>query len=335
MKDYLKYKLSLVFYLLLIFTIPVKAQFAPAVGVQGTTAIHKDSSIFVNWATNCSVNIGPEDISNSQSILASAGDSSMAIGSPGNGIVSLGDAGDAILSFDRFIENGHGWDFAIFENAFSDTFLELGFVEVSSNGTDFYRFPATSLTQDTFQIDAFGSVNPSEINNLAGKYRANYGTPFDLEELINEPNLDVNSISHVKIIDVVGSIDSIYCNYDQYLNKINDPFPTPFPSSGFDLDAVGVIYQAPVNILEENYSSVLKDFRIINGVILFDYENKHSVSLSTRIFDLTGKIISQKNHLYDPGTTQNIDIQSFKNGVYILNISTKNKSINQKFFLKN
>ena len=64
MKDYLRYKRSLIFYLLIFFTIPVLAQFAPAAGVQGTTAIHKDSSVFVNWATECSVVIGQEDISN-------------------------------------------------------------------------------------------------------------------------------------------------------------------------------------------------------------------------------------------------------------------------------
>jgi len=183
MNDYLRYKFSLVFYLLLLFTIPVISQYAPGAGIQGTTAIHKDSSVFVNWAKNCSVIVGQEDISNPQSNLASAGDSSMAIGSPGNGIVSLGDGGEAILTFERFIQNGPDWDFAIFENSFSNTFLELGFVEVSSNGTDYFRFPATSLTQDTIQIDAFGSVNPTDINNLAGKYRANYGTPFDLEDL--------------------------------------------------------------------------------------------------------------------------------------------------------
>ena len=333
MKDYLRYKLSLVFYLLLIFTIPVIAQFAPSAGIQGTTAIHKDSSIFINWATASSVVIGQEDISNPQSVLASAGDSSMAIGAPGNGIVSLGDGGEAILSFDRFIENGPGWDFAIFENAFSDTFLELGFVEVSSNGTEFVRFPPTSLTQDTIQIDAFGSVNPIHINNLAGKYRANYGTPFDLEELINEPNLDINSISHVKIIDVVGSIDSSYCNYDQYLNKINDPFPTPFPSSGFDLDAVGVIYQAPVNIQVENYSSFLEDFRIINGFIMFNLNTIRTTLISTKIFDLTGEVILQNNNIHNPGAIQNIDICTFKNGIYILNVSNENQSITRKFSL--
>jgi len=45
----------------------------------------------------------------------------------------------------------------------------------------------------------------------------------------------------VRIIDVVGSIDSQYATYDSKGNIVNDPWPTPFASCGFDLDAVGVI----------------------------------------------------------------------------------------------
>jgi len=333
MNDYLRYKFSLVFYLLLLFTIPVISQYAPGAGIQGTTAIHKDSSVFVNWAKNCSVTVGQEDISNPQSNLASAGDSSMAIGSPGNGIVSLGDGGEAILTFERFIQNGPDWDFAIFENSFSNTFLELGFVEVSSNGTDYFRFPATSLTQDTIQIDAFGSVNPTDINNLAGKYRANYGTPFDLEELINEPNLDVNSISHIKIIDVVGSINNNYCNYDQYLNKINDPFPTPFPSSGFDLDAVGVINEAPLDILNINHSDFLRIIKISNRCIEYRLNSNQSEQFNVTIFNLTGKVIFQKSEIISNKSQNIIELKSFKSGIYLLNIFTKENNYTKKFIL--
>ena len=69
-----------------------------------------------------------------------------------------------------------------------------------------------------------------------------YVTPFDLEELASEPGLDVNHITHIQLIDVVGSINPLYASYDQYGNMINDPWTTPFPSCGFDLDAVGVIH---------------------------------------------------------------------------------------------
>ena len=333
MNDYLRYKFSLVFYLLLLFTIPVISQYAPGAGIQGTTAIHKDSSVFVNWAKNCSLRVGQEDISNPQSNLASAGDSSMAVGIPGGGIVSLGDGGEAILTFERFIQNGPDWDFAIFENSFSNTFLELGFVEVSSNGTDYFRFPATSLTQDTIQIDAFGSVKPTDINNLAGKYKANYGTPFDLEELINEPNLDVNSISHIKIIDVVGSINNNYCNYDQYSNKINDPFPTPFPSSGFDLDAVGVINEAPLDILNINHSDFLRIIKISNRSIEYRLNSNQSEQFNVSIFDLTGNMILQKTEMNNTIKSNKLELKSFKSGIYLLNIFTKENNYTKKFIL--
>jgi hypothetical protein len=49
----------------------------------------------------------------------------------------------------------------------------------------------------------------------------------------------------VRIIDVVGSIDPAFGTRDSLGNLINEPFPTPFSSSGFDLDAVGVIHAIP------------------------------------------------------------------------------------------
>ena len=75
--------------------------------------------------------------------------------------------------------------FCCFENSFSDDFLELAFVEVSSNGIDFYRFNSISLTQENVQIETFGLIDARQIHNLAGKYRGMFGVPFDLSELAN------------------------------------------------------------------------------------------------------------------------------------------------------
>jgi hypothetical protein len=228
--------------------------FHPPVDSLGTSAIHKDSSIFVGWAVSCEVERGYQDIQQPQLGWASTGEPSFAIGKAGvHPIVSLGDGGIATLMFSPPITNGDGWDFAVFENSFNQTFLELAFVEVSSDGLNYFRFPATSLTQTAVQIDAFGSVNATEVNNLAGKYRANYGTPFDLEELKEEVGLNVESISHVRIVDVVGSLHPNFATLDKYGNSVNDPYPTPFPSSGFDLDAVGVIHQQPLGVSTANY----------------------------------------------------------------------------------
>lgn len=38
------------------------AQYAPAAGLPGSTTIHKDSSVFVAWATGCEVARGPINI---------------------------------------------------------------------------------------------------------------------------------------------------------------------------------------------------------------------------------------------------------------------------------
>jgi hypothetical protein len=148
----------------------------------------------------------------------------------------------ATVTFEQPIFNGPGFDFAIFENSFSDTYLELAHVEVSSNGLDFVRFPSHSQVQSMVQIHGFGSTDPTMIYNLAGKYRGGYGTPFDLDELQDSSGININNITHVRIIDVVGSLGDS-ATYDSQGNKINEPFPTPYESGGFDLEAVGAINQ--------------------------------------------------------------------------------------------
>lgn len=218
--------------------------YPPAAGNPGSTALHKDSTIFINWAHSCSIERGYRDISVPDSGYATVGDSTMATGMAlSNGVVSLGDGGHATCTFPLPISNGPGFDFAVFENSFSDTYLELAFVEVSSDGEHFFRFPSHSLTDTTIQVGPFDTLNPKNLHNLAGKYRASYGTPFDLDDLPFDALLDKNAIQFVRIVDCIGSITDEFASFDNNGNKINDPWPTTFPSSGFDLDAIGVIHQ--------------------------------------------------------------------------------------------
>ena len=53
--------------------------------------------------------------------------------------------------------------------------------------------------------------------------------------------LDINQVTHIKIIDVIGDGSSL----DTLTTPIYDPYPT-YSSSGFDLDAIGVINQSQV-----------------------------------------------------------------------------------------
>jgi len=316
------------------------AQFAPPAGQIGTTAIHKDSSVFVGWATGCSVTRGYQDISNTSLGYASAGDSSLALGMAGsNGVVSLGDGGSAILSFAKPIRNGAGWDFAVFENSFSDTFLELAYVEVSSDGENYFRFPCTSYTQDTVQVGSFGSTDATKINNLAGKYKALYGTPFDLQELANQGGLDVNNITRIKIIDVVGCIQNLYARYDQHGNKINDPWNTAFASGGFDLDAVGVIHDFTSGI-QDNLSAVT-DLRVFpnpvkdKATVQYYLDTQSDATIS--ITDLTGKSVyfDRKNNQLPSWHSVAISCLNLNEGIYLLKIETSNGSTVQKIIISN
>jgi hypothetical protein len=89
-----------------------------------------------------------------------------------------------------------------------------------------------------------------------------------------------------------------------------------------------------MNIILENSTNILDKFRIINGTVIFDLKSVQKPGYKAEIFDLTGKIIFQKNYKYNLEATQNIDVQSFKNGIYLLKISTQSQSITRKFVLK-
>jgi hypothetical protein len=305
-------------FIFIFFSSVALAQFPGPVGTLGTTAMHKDSIAFVAWGKSCIVTRGYQDISTTSLGYANVGDSSYAISKADGSIVSLGDGGSAVITFSAPIKNGPGYDFAVFENAFNDTFLELAFVEVSSDGTNFYRFPATSNSQYTVQYGNSASIDATQLDNLAGKYRALYGTPFDLQDLVSITQLNVNAITHVKIIDVVGSINTTYATFDKNNNIINDPWPTGFGSSGFDLDGVGVINQSLVGIeeLEKN-----------NPFVVYPNPSNGMLNVELGIFNENAKIqISNSlgeimlNEFIQHST---FNIQHFPSGIYFVCIETK------------
>ena len=154
-------------------------------------------------------------------------------------IVCLGRGGSIVLGFPSGIANGTGADFAVFENSLTEIFLELGYVEVSSDGTNFIRFDTYYL--GTEPLGAFGNHDPSLIWGFAGKFKQGLGTQFDLADLagraeVVDDTVDLNAISHVKIVDVIGDGSEL----DSLGNPIYDPYPTT-GTAGFDLDAVAVI----------------------------------------------------------------------------------------------
>ena len=218
--------------------------FDPAAGQPGSKAVGHDDGRIARWATEVqSIKRGFQDIAKPALGLATTGTPDMAIGPAlSGGVVSLGDGGEITLEFNPPIINGSGPDFAVFENGFSDDFLELAHVAVSTDGEQFYTFPSESLTDTATQIGAFDTVNPTWLHNLAGKYRAGFGTPFELDDIESLTSQQRSQIRFVRITDVVGSIGSTLGTRDSKGRIINDPYPTPYPSGGFDLDAVAVLH---------------------------------------------------------------------------------------------
>jgi len=213
--------------------------YPPAAGKQDSSAVHKDDPAFAAWASGWiePVVFGKEvdeQWKTPQNALGKAEGTAY-------DIMALGAGGTIVLTFDNPIMNGNGWDFAVFENSYSDTFLELAFVEVSSDGKNFIRFENDSLAPEP--VGGFGSIDPTDINGLAGKYKQGYGTPFDLQDLADRDDVvsdtvNLSRITHVRIIDIAG--DGTFT--DTSGDVIYDPYPTT-GSAGFDLDAVGVRYE--------------------------------------------------------------------------------------------
>lgn len=228
---------------------------APPPPQTGSTAVDKTDASIVAWASAYTNMLFGEGVSESWKTPENA--LGPAEGAIDSGIVSLGRHGEITLTFPRGISDGPGDDFVVFENGFSEGFLELAYVEVSSDGTNFVRFPNYSDTPGP--VPAFGSsMFPQWIWGLAGRYRAGYGGPFDLNELqlaydavlagqtdfstefisgfTNDfPKVNLQRITHLKLVDVVGDGNS----FDSRGEPIYDPYATA-QSVGFDLDAVGV-----------------------------------------------------------------------------------------------
>ena len=259
--------------------------------------------IFRGWATDVSEYAPSDDEWSGSGVW---NDPNKALG-PATGdnfdIVSLGDLdateiaggiepGRITLVFDDAIRNGRGYDFAVFENAFVSLYntaggsvagkmlAELGYVEVSSNGVDFVRFPSVSLTPGP--VGMYGTIEISDIHNLAGKHpNANglcTGTPFDLtdvaeDSLVTDGLVDINDIRYVRIVDIPGSGDFLdeatafidpatWPIWGRYagVHAVYDAWVT-FGSGGIDVEAVGVLN-------EQEYEADID----LNGVVdMFDY----------------------------------------------------------------
>jgi hypothetical protein len=145
-----------------------------------------------------------------------------------------------------------------------------------------------------------------------------------ITEDVNSENLELSVSGFWNGSDGSGGFSSCsQISFDSKGTKINDPWPTPFPQSGFYLDAVAV--------LKSVSSRVTATDNTINLVYPNPAKNKIFVRVdsqsekSIRIIDVTGRLIKR---VTDNDILSGIDISELHSGIYFLEISeNRNRSV--------
>lgn len=171
-------------------------------------------------------------------------------------VVSLGVQGTVTTGFDHPIVNGPGTDFIVWENGFEFgglVFGELAFVEVSTDGTHFARFPNGYFGPQT-PMGPFDGFPAGCVRNLAGlglllnpAAVTGYSNPcegggdaFDLDDLQTHPlviagTVLLHDIRHVRLVDILGD----GATTDSLGTPIHDPTNA---TSSSDWDAIAAVH---------------------------------------------------------------------------------------------
>lgn len=174
------------------------------------------------------------------------------LGSGSLHVLTIGAGGSLTLGFDVTICDGPGADFTAFENGFlfgpvfgGSVFAECAFVEVSTNGVDFARFPVKYYAP-TANGTPMGSlaglcggmpVLANVLTNTISPFDpvVSGGESFDLADLAQDPLVvagvvDLQAIHFIRFADVVAGVD---------LDVNGKPIPG---GATADLDAVAVLH---------------------------------------------------------------------------------------------
>jgi hypothetical protein len=144
-------------------------------------------------------------------------------------VVSLGNGGSIEVLFrDNLVVDGPGADLVIFENAFhigspsGDVFTEFAFVEVSTDGREWHRFPFDGESGVGLAGATPVLLEPADpLDPAAG------GDRFDIGDL------GLDFVRYVRLIDAGAEIDDVG-------NHV-----APASQGGFDLDAAAALNSTP------------------------------------------------------------------------------------------
>jgi len=117
----------------------------------------------------------------------------------------------------------------------------------------------------------------------------------------------------------VGDLHDRFARYDSQGHKINDPWPSPYWSGGFDLDAVGVIHQRgevtglPTFVRSEESIRVFPN--PANSVVNVRFvKGDDFMHFNIELINLAGQILISSSN-------KQLNVSGIPNGLYILKIS--------------
>jgi hypothetical protein len=160
-------------------------------------------------------------------------------------VLTLGDGGSAVLGFDTTIVDGPGADFTVFENGFvigsgPNVFAEIAYVEVSSDGATFARFPSRFLGPGSKMgalrglaggLPVLSNVLTNSISPLDAVVSG--GEAFDLADLANHPTVLAGQVN----LAAIGFVRLVDC-LPTDLDSLGSSLPG---SGGADFDAIAVL----------------------------------------------------------------------------------------------
>jgi len=177
------------------------------------------------------------------------------LGSGSGDVCTLGVGGSLTLGFDVTIADGPGADLTVFENVFlfsGQPFSEVAYVEVSTNGVDFARFPSSyagpssglpgfTAPWGTYSgLTGFAPVLANVATNTIDPLDpvVSGGEAFDLAALANDPLVigglvDLAQVHFVRIVDVPHQ-----SGLDSFGRVI---FDNSGPTGSADIEAVAVL----------------------------------------------------------------------------------------------
>lgn len=169
-------------------------------------------------------------------------------------LCSIGIGGEITVGLKNgVIRNGEGVDFIIFENAFQrlidgKIFAEPAIVSVSQDGVNFIVFPYNEWTLEGMagKTPTNGQISPFDYPDCGGD-------GFDLSVV------GLDYITHIKIKDVSLIVT---------INATHPYYQPQFLVSGFDLDAISILYpdySSIIDLTDEKPSiQELKDRFVVN-----------------------------------------------------------------------